>query len=380
MSNFKSMFATAEGVVQYADAPDTQKLFNTFIPPEGGNGENLPATAGSTDPRVQASLNELRGMNMMEISKFGSKNSAELLKLSDEVNAQVKIGDTDFFGDGIKEILVLTGTVDIDALNMEEQPSGLINRLKHKFKKTKIEIIADYETTTTKINEIADTMRDGIVRLEKSYDWYERMKAATLASIEGMKVDIQACEINIAEETGKLEVVKQEPSNTNTIMRIQQQQALIDRKSKHADKLRKLLTMSDLKLMTLSGLQAGAVNQQIKFNDLIEITLPFWSQTMATSLQAMRLKKDAELSNKMDDTTNALMQKAATMTAGTMVNIAKNSQRSVFDLASVKHCQDTFVASLKEIKVIEEQGRKDRETSALELSRMHDQLRLEMSA
>ena len=90
------------------------------------------------------------------------------------------------------------------------------------------------------------------------------------------------------------------------------------------------------------------------------------------SAQAARAQRE------VTDMTNALLRKNADALKMATIESAKESERGIVDLETLKHTNETLITTLDEVMKIQSEGREKRRAAEAELTDMENQLKHKM--
>ena len=76
--------------------------------------------------------------------------------------------------------------------------------------------------------------------------------------------------------------------------------------------------------------------------------------------------------------TNELLKKNADMLKMGTVEVAKESERGVVDIETLKHTNQTLISTLDEVIKIQNEGREKRKAAEVELGRIEGELRAKL--
>ena len=151
-------------------------------------------------------------------------------------------------------------------------------------------------------------------------------------------------------------------------------QDLINRLDKRVHDLR---TMQMVAVQTAPMIRMVQSNNQIlidKFRNLQELTIPSWKKQFTLAIALIEQQKAVELSQKIDDTTNDLMRRNADLLRQNSVNTARVNQRSVVDIETLEHVQQTLISTMEEVEQIQREGEQSRQQAAGRMEEMKTEL------
>ena len=77
----------------------------------------------------------------------------------------------------------------------------------------------------------------------------------------------------------------------------------------------------------------------------------------------------------MTDLTNELLKKNSEALKTTSIEIAKESERGIVDLETLKQTNASLITTLDEVMKIQEQGREQRRSAEVEIRRLESELK-----
>ena len=142
--------------------------------------------------------------------------------------------------------------------------------------------------------------------------------------------------------------------------------------------------LHDLELTRMISLQTAPQIRMIQNNDtaLVEKiqtsvlnTIPLWKNQMVLTLGIENSRRAMEAQRQVTDMTNALLQKNADMLHMASVETAKESERGIVDMETLKHTNEQLISTLDEVLQIQTDGAKKRQEAEQELRRLEGELK-----
>ena len=140
----------------------------------------------------------------------------------------------------------------------------------------------------------------------------------------------------------------------------------------------------DLKLSKTIAIQTAPQIRLIQANDTmmaekiqttIVNTIPLWKNPLVLALGMAHSQQAMQAERAVTDATNELLLKnAATLKQGT-IDIAKESERGVVDIETLKETNASLISTLDEVLKIQEEGKAKRRAAEAELGRMETELK-----
>ena len=142
--------------------------------------------------------------------------------------------------------------------------------------------------------------------------------------------------------------------------------------------------LHDLELTRTISLQMGPQIRMIQNNDLLMTekiqtaivnTIPLWKQQMVLALSMYHSQQAMEASHAVSEVTNDLLLHNAEALHMGSVEVAKESERGIVDLETLKKTNQHLIEALEEVKHIQDEGRTRRAEAELELGRIEGELK-----
>ena len=127
--------------------------------------------------------------------------------------------------------------------------------------------------------------------------------------------------------------------------------------------------LHDLELTRMISLQTAPQIRMIQNNDTL------WKSQMVLALGLSHAQKAMEAQRQVTDMTNALLQKNADMLHMASVETAKESERGIVDMETLKHTNEQLISTLDEVLQIQTDGAKKRQEAEAELRRLEGELK-----
>lgn len=142
--------------------------------------------------------------------------------------------------------------------------------------------------------------------------------------------------------------------------------------------------LHDLELTRIISLQMSPQIRMIQNNDSLMAekiqtsivnTIPLWKSQMVLALSMEHSKQAMEAQREVSDVTNELLKKNAEILHQGSIAVARESERGIVELETLKHTNQELINTLEEVRQIQEDGRKRRADAELELGRIEGELK-----
>ena len=115
-----------------------------------------------------------------------------------------------------------------------------------------------------------------------------------------------------------------------------------------------------------------------KAQTIIATTLPVWKNQLSIAVALHNQQANIEAHRKVTDTTNLILQKNAEMLRQNSTMVARENERSIVDIETLKNTTQQLIETIREVKEIHEQAAIQRKTAENELVRIETELNSNM--
>ena len=140
----------------------------------------------------------------------------------------------------------------------------------------------------------------------------------------------------------------------------------------------------DLELTKMISLQMAPQIRLIQNNDTLMSekiqstiinTIPLWKSQIVLSLGVAHAADAAKVQREVTDMTNELLRKNAEILKTSTIETAKESERGIVDIETLRATNESLISTLDEILNIQTEGREKRREAEIELRNIEDQLK-----
>ena len=104
-------------------------------------------------------------------------------------------------------------------------------------------------------------------------------------------------------------------------------------------------------------------------------TIPLWKNQMVLSLGVAHATEAAKVQREVTDMTNELLRKNSEILKTSTMETAKESERGIVDIETLKATNESLISTLDEILNIQTEGRQKRREAEIELRNIENQLK-----
>ena len=353
------------------EQPATQEETKPEIPVEKLDIDSL-------SPAEQAAVREFAKQidvtDSSQVLSYGSAAQKNISDFSAQALETVRTKDLGEVGD------MLTGLVSqLQGLNVDaEQPKGIkkfftrasrsISELKSRYDKAEVNV----DKISAALDQHWITLNKDIVTMDKMYEMNQAyFKELTMYIIAGkLRIEeLRATELPAlmkkAEESGLPEDAQAANDFANLIGRFEKK-------------------VHDLELTRMISIQMGPQIRMIQNNDslmaekiqtAIANTIPLWKSQMVLSMSLFHSQQAMEASHNVSEVTNELLKKNAAALHTGSVDIAAEAERGIVDLETLAQTNRELIATLEDVRQIQDNGRARRAEAEVALGRIEGELK-----
>lgn len=318
--------------------------------------------------------------NHQAMIQYGTQAQGKLLSFSHAMLEHVQKQDVGEIGEIISDLMKRLNEVNPDELK-DGKPS-LFARMFGKISGTLQEVLSKYQKTGAQIDRISVKLDRSKNVLLSDIKLLEQLYETNKEYFHALNVYIAAGEIKLEEmQERTIPQMKRAAEATNDQMKFQEVNDMIQ----FADRLDKRL--HDLKLSREITIQSAPqirliqnTNQALveKIQSSIMTAIPLWKNQVAIALTLIRQRHAVEAQKQVSKTTNELLLKNAEMLKTNTIETAKENERGLVDIETLKKTQESLISTLEETMRIQEEGRHKRRAAEQELANMENDLRLKL--
>lgn len=207
----------------------------------------------------------------------------------------------------------------------------------------------------------------------------DQMYEQNLAYFKELTMYILAGKQKLEEvRTGKLQQLEDTAHRTGLAEDVQAAKDLADKCQRFEKKI------YDLELTRAISLQTAPQIRMIQNNDNVMVekiqttlvnTIPLWKNQMVITLGIAHASEAAAAQRQVNDVTNALLQANAKRLHTASVETAKEAERGIVDIETLKKTNAELIQTLDDVVKIQENGRTQRLAAEAEMAKMENELK-----
>lgn len=112
-----------------------------------------------------------------------------------------------------------------------------------------------------------------------------------------------------------------------------------------------------------------------KIQSTVVNTIPLWKSQMVLALGVAHSNQAAEAQREVTDMTNELLKKNAEKLKMATIETAKESERGIVDMETLKATNESLISTLDEVMKIQQEGHQKRQEAEAEINRLENELK-----
>lgn len=361
-------------------APDSRKEGTELMEAEGALKEAEASPEAELTPEEEkmvadfAAKIDLRDSNL--VLQYGAGAQKKIADFSEAALDNVKTKDLGEVGQRLSDVVT-----ELKSFEVEEGEKGLFGFFKKNVNRLE-GMKAKYAKAETNINLICKVLQNHQIQLLKDIALLDKMYELNTTYFKELTMYILA---------GKKKLSK---------VQKEELPALLDRAGKSglpedAQAANDLAAMCnrfekklhDLELTRMISIQMAPQIRLVQNNDTLMTekiqstivnTIPLWKSQMVLAIGINHSEQAARAQREVTDMTNELLQKNAEVLKTATIETAKESERGIVDMETLKKTNESLISTLDEVVRIQAEGRNKRREAEVELSRMEGELKAKL--
>ena len=312
--------------------------------------------------------------NTALILQYGAASQQKMSQFSESALEKVRTRDMDEVGKMISGLVV-----ELKGFSAaEDEPKGLRGLVKKPGKKM-AELKTRYDTVEKNVDKISDVLESHKVTLLKDIAMLDKMFERNTAYFKELGMYVMAGRQKLQEVyENDLPAAQAKARESGAPEDAQAANFLSEMCTRFDKKLHDLELTRNISLQMAPQIRLVQNNNSMmveKIQTSIVNTIPLWKNQMVLTLGLAHSKQAIETQRMVNDMTNDLLRKNADMLKVSTVEAAKESERGVVDIETLRYTNESLISTLDEVMLIQEEGRQKRGEAEIELRRIEEELK-----
>lgn len=328
-------------------------------------------------PEEQKQVDEFAALidltNSQAIMQYGAGPQKKIADFSETALGNVRTKDMGEIGQLLTD--VVSELKSLEAGGEEKGFLGIFKKSGNKLATMK----AKYDKAEINVNKISKVMEEHQITLLKDVAMLDKMYELNLNYFKELSMYIMA---------GKQKLEHAQKVELPELLAVAEQSGLPEDTQKAKDFAamcnRFEKKVHDLELTRMISLQMAPQIRLIQENDTamsekiqstLVNTIPLWKSQMVIAIGLNHSTEAAKAQREVSDMTNALLKKNAETLKVATIETAKESERGIVDIETLKETNQQLISTLDEVMKIQSEGREKRRLAEAELQNIEGEMR-----
>ena len=326
--------------------------------------------------RVEEVKNSIDLIDSQAVLQYGVGAQRNISSFSDNILTQVRSKDSGYVGELMSDLVLKVKEVDVDGLD-----EGFLDKLpflKNASRAVK-KFMQRYEKLEVQIDRIEQQLDQARMQMLKDITMFDGLYEKNLEYFRELQIYIAAGEEKLKElQEITLPQLHAEATAKGDAMSAQVVRDFEDTVNRFEKKIH------DLKLSKTVAIQTAPQIRLVQNNDTLMVekiqstlvnTIPLWKSQMVLALGVEHSTQAAAAQRQVTDMTNELLRKNAATLKTATIETAKESERGIVDMETLKITNESLISTLDDVMRIQQEGRQKRQEAEAEMARMENELK-----
>ena len=323
---------------------------------------------------VKAFAEKIDVLNTEQVMNYGSNAQKNISEFSEAALNSVRTKDLGEVGGMLGDLVV-----ELQGLNFDpEEKKGFLGLFK-KATQNIASLKAQYDKAEVNVDKIVESLEKHEVVLMKDISMMDKMYERNLEYMKELTMYIIAGKLKIEqlrnEELPKYQQKAQESGLPEDAQAANDFANMIGRFEKKIHDLELTRTISIQMSPQIRMIQNNDSLMAEKIRSSVVNTIPLWKSQMVLALSLYHSDQAMKAQREVTDVTNQLLTKNAQALHQGSVAIAKETERGIVDIETLKKTNQELISTLDEVRQIQDDGRAKRMQAEEELGRIEGELK-----
>ena len=342
--------------------------------------ERIAQAVEELTPAERAEVEKIKeGLDLTDsaaIIDFGTAAQKNIADFSDSILCNVRAKDSGYVGELLGELLT-----NVKSFEPKSSDGGFLKKLPLVSSLVgKAEtMMQGYEKVSVQVEKVKTSLQKARMLMMKDVTMLDTLFAKNLEYFKTLELYIRAGEEKMQEmrevTLPKLRAQAAASSDPMAAQVVSDFESSVERFEKK---------VHDLKISKTISIQTAPQIRLIQNNDKVLIdrvqsaiynSIPLWKNQMVIALGLANQKKVLEMQHSVNEMTNDLLKKNAEMLKIGTIETAKENERSIVDIETVRKVNDDLVTTIEETLKIQQEGRAKRRAAEAELVALESRLK-----
>lgn len=319
---------------------------------------------------------DLNSSNM--ILQYGAGAQKKMADFSETALENVKTKDLGEVGKMLTDVVY-----ELREMDVEEEEKGFFGFFKKSGNKL-ANLKAKYDKAEGNVEKICKELENHQMQLLKDIALLDKMYELNLTYFKELSMYIEAGKRKLQDvrerELPQLQDRARMTGLPEDAQKASDLSALSNRFEKKVHDLELTRAISLQMAPQIRLVQGNDTQMSEKIQSTLVNTIPLWKSQMVLAIGVENSARAAQAQREVTDMTNELLKKNAEKLKLATVETAKEAERGIVDIETLKATNESLISTLDEVMQIQSEGRKKREEAETELHRIEAELKQKLLA
>ena len=310
------------------------------------------------------------------VFSYGAGAQQNISQFSDSALKNVQTKDLDQVGNMISSLVV-----ELRGFDADEESKGLFGFMKKQSKSVAL-MKARYDKAEVNVNKICDGLEQHQIQLLKDIAMLDKLYDQNLMYFKELSMYIAAGKKRLEDfRATELKEAYAKAEKSGLPEDAQAAKDLSDKADRFEKKLYDLELTRNISIQMAPQIRLIQSSNQLmaeKIQTSLVNTIPLWKSQMVLALGIAHTQEAMEAQRSVNDLTNELLKKNAQKLHMATVESAKEAERGIVDIETLKQTNKMLIDTMDEVLTIQQQGREKRRSAEAELATIENELREKM--
>ena len=316
-------------------------------------------------------------VNSQTALQFGINAQRNIAEFSDSILSNIRSKDSGYIGDLLSNLVVKVKSFDIE----DNKKSSFVKKIPiiGSLVGNAKSMMAEYDKVSVQVDKIQRELDKARMMMLKDIVMFDNMYERNLEYFKELQLYIKAGEEKIIELQEKtIPKLRMDAMNSQNQMAVQVVSDFENAVSRFEKKIHDLKLSKTIAIQTAPQIRLIQNNDKVlvdKVQSAIYNTIPLWKSQIVIALGLAKQQKVLQMQREITDTTNELLRRNAEMLKQNTIETAKETERGIVDIETVKKVNEDLISTIEETITIQKEGRERRKLAETELMEIEDRLK-----
>lgn len=355
--------ALSEPVKAEAKKPDEMESLRAILSPK-------------EQEQVEAFVKQIDVTNSQLVLQYGASAQKKIADFSEAALGNVRSKDLGEIGNDLAAVVT-----ELKSIDEEEEEKGFLGFFKRNANKL-ANMKAKYAKAEENVDRICKVLEGHQIQLLKDAAMLDQMYELNLTYYKELSMYILAgkekLELVRTKELPELLEKAERSGLPEDTQKAKDLAELCNRFEKKIYDLELTRTVAMQMAPQIRMIQSNDTAMSEKIQSTIVNTIPLWKSQMVLAIGVEHSAQAAKAQREVSDMTNALLKKNAETLKMATIETAKESERGIVDIETLKETNKQLIETLDELNKIRADGKAKRANAEQELGRIEGELRAKL--